>query len=97
MKKLIFSLSLLALTTAAFAKTETPSKTEGKSTLNVYYVNGMTATHYTLSTSPNPECGEGEARPCEITSEAPLGTSVPKAQLDSPAPGIHVIERQPEF
>lgn len=102
MKKVIFGLSLLALTSAAFAesKTETPSKTEGTAKLSVYYVTGIDGSNYTLSTSPNPLCGSEEVSPCEITSENPITTSplkAPKSQVDAESNGFSILERQPQL
>ncbi|WP_433863882.1 hypothetical protein [Sphingobacterium thalpophilum] len=102
MKKVIFSLSFLALTTAAFAetKTETPSKTEGTAKLSVYYVTGISGPNYTLSTSPNPLCGDAEESPCEITSQNPITSSplqAPKSQVDAQSNGFSIVERQPQL
>ncbi|MET3876457.1 hypothetical protein [Chitinophaga sp. OAE865] len=101
MKALKFIPALIFVLSASLAfagdKTETPSKSEGQTQLNVYYVTGESGSNYLLSTSPNPECDMGSARPCEITSTSTLGATVPKAQVDGQTGGIHIESFQPEF
>ncbi|WP_142685761.1 hypothetical protein [Chitinophaga polysaccharea] len=88
MKKVIFGLSLLALTTAAFAKNEIPSKTEGKTQAysNVYYVTSFDGTNYHLSTNPPAEgCSVG-SDPCEITTKDPQGDmQITPSELSNPS------------
>ncbi|RKE47162.1 hypothetical protein [Sphingobacterium detergens] len=72
MKKLILSLFLLALTTAAIAKTEAPLKTEGKTQAypNVYWVVSFDGSNYQLSpTQPPGEPCQGGSEPCKITTK----------------------------
>jgi hypothetical protein len=101
MKKVIFGLSLLALTTAAFAetKTETPSKTEGTAKLHVYYVTGVSGSNYTLSSSPGSECDMTPFEsPCEITSQNPISTGLaPVSQVDAQTNGFKIESRQPQI
>jgi hypothetical protein len=102
MKRIILSAAVLlaanALTFASNPKGNTSeTKSNTKTQLNVYYVTGESGSNYTLSTSPNPSCGDGDDRPCEITSENPLGSSVSKTQVDTQSGGIHIENRQPEF
>lgn len=98
MKKLIFGLSLLALTTAAFAKTETPSKSEGTAKLNTYYVTADDGTYYSISSTPNENCGMAEVSPCEITSQNPITTGKAlKAHVDAQSNGFTILERQPQL
>lgn len=100
MKKVLLGLTCMALTTAAFAetKTETPSKTEGSAQLHTYYVIADDGTNYTLSTAPNPDCDQGSASPCEITSQNPMGSlTAPKVQVDAQTHGFTIVRRQPEL
>ncbi len=100
MKKVIFSAALL-MAAATFSFADTPkreTKAEAKSevktqTTFVYYVIGQTATNYTLSTSPAPQCGSGTTYPCKIESDEELDLSVPKADVDS-NPDVSIITRR---
>ncbi len=73
MKKVIFGLSLLALTSAAFAGTNvnTPGNSESKSFQHEYYVIAkLNATTYQLSNTPPDEPCDGTLEPCRITTLA---------------------------
>jgi len=106
MKKYIFSAALLmAAATFSFAgnpketkeaTTETPTEVKSEVTLNTYYVTGQSGSNYTLSTAPNPDCDEGQVRPCEITTSLTLGATVSKTAVDNQV-NITIQSRQPEF
>jgi len=81
MKKVFFGLSLLALSTAAFAETrndakiETPAKAETKSSqddMHTYYVTSQQTiggqVFYNVTTS-NPGCPNTGSKPCEVLSD----------------------------
>ncbi|WP_343566264.1 hypothetical protein [Sphingobacterium sp.] len=76
MKKLIFGLSLLALTSVAFAETrdvkiETPAKSTTEAKSMIYFVTGQTSSgghdYYTVTES-DPDCPDTGSQPCEVIS-----------------------------
>lgn len=95
MKKVLFGLSLLALTTAAFAnnrndaKTESPatSETKAQAYSNVYYVTSFDGTNYHLSpTQPPGENCLGGSEPCRITTKDVQGDlQITPAELSTPS------------
>jgi len=75
----------------------TPSASKTETKLNTYYVTGISGSNYTLSTSaPSGGC-KGGASPCQITSTDPLGSTVPRADVDNEDNGIEVQEFQPQL
>lgn len=104
MKKVIFSAALLmAAATVSFAgnpkgeaKAETPTEAKSEATLNTYYITGESGSNYTLSTSPNPDCGTAQDEPCKITTNLTLGATVSQSAVDNQV-NITIVDRQPAF
>ena len=98
MKTTLFCVALLAFTTSAFAgsKPESPSKIECETKATTYWVVGVSGTNYTLSSYPNPRCGEAEDIACEIVSLNLLTNNLaPIHHVENETNGFTIISRQP--
>lgn len=96
MKKIIFGLSLLALSSFAFAgaKNASPAKSETKSFSHTYYVTADLGSTYEVS--PNPPAGgcQGGSDPCEIRTDlSPTNNQLQKTQVNNPSLA-EIIETQ---
>ncbi|QIH33499.1 hypothetical protein [Sphingobacterium sp. DR205] len=100
MKKIFLALTAITLSTVVFAETkgENPSKTESTAKATTYWVVGISGTNYILSSSPNPDCGNGNEMACEITSQNALTNNLaPINQVEAETNGFTVIEKQPHL
>lgn len=106
MKKLILSVALL-MATATFsfagnpketkeAKAETPTEVKTEAMLNIYYVVGESGSNYQLSTTTILDCGIGNDKPCRISTNLSLGSTVAKTAVDNQV-NITILEWQPDF
>lgn len=97
MKKIFLALIALTLSTVVFAesKGESPSKTESTAKATTYWVIGISGTNYVLSSSPNPDCGNGTDMACEITSQNALTNNLaPINQVEAETNGFTIIDEQ---
>lgn len=96
MPKVFLVISALVLNQSVFAETkpEVPGKSETNVKLYHYAVTGISGANYTISTTPNPDCGISEESPCDITSTTPITNGlVPRIQVDNQTNGFIIESR----